>query len=424
MFLIIGIIVFVGAFYLIISEKLPSPYATLGAGLLMALVGILNEEEMLEAIGHRLEIIFLLVAMMIIVWIISETGLFQWFAIKVAQAVRGNPMALIAILSIVTAVFSAFLDNVTTILLMAPVSILLAKQLELSAFPFLMAEVMGANIGGAATLIGDPTQLIIGSEGNLSFNDFLMNTAPLALIVLCSLIITVYLLYRKELIVSNELKARIMELDPSRTLKDVKLLKKALIVFGIVILGFVLNNFINKGLAVISLSGAVVLMILAKKTPHDAFKAVEWDTLFFFIGLFIMVKGLENIKIIEYVGEELVKLTEGRFKLASLLLMWISAMFASILGNVATATTFSQIVHFLEPHFSGMNTQALWWALSFGACLGGNLTILGAATNVVAVSVGDKAGLKIGFLKFMKFSGIIVLESLILASIYMWIRYL
>lgn len=424
MFLIIGIIVFVGAFYLIISEKLPSPYATLGAGLLMALVGILNEEEMLEAIGHRLEIIFLLVAMMIIVWIISETGLFQWFAIKVAQAVRGNPMALIAILSIVTAVFSAFLDNVTTILLMAPVSILLAKQLELSAFPFLMAEVMGANIGGAATLIGDPTQLIIGSEGNLSFNDFLMNTAPLALIVLCSLIVTVYLLYRKELIVSNELKARIMELDPSRTLKDVKLLKKALIVFGIVILGFVLNNFINKGLAVISLSGAVVLMILAKKTPHDAFKAVEWDTLFFFIGLFIMVKGLENIKIIEYVGEELVKLTEGRFKLASLLLMWISAMFASILGNVATATTFSQIVHFLEPHFSGMNTQALWWALSFGACLGGNLTILGAATNVVAVSVGDKAGLKIGFLKFMKFSGIIVLESLILASIYMWIRYL
>lgn len=424
MFLIIGIIVFVGAFYLIISEKLPSPYATLGSGLLMALVGILNEEEMLEAIGHRLEIIFLLVAMMIIVWIISETGLFQWFAIKVAQGVRGNPMALIAILSIVTAVFSAFLDNVTTILLMAPVSILLAKQLELSAFPFLMAEVMGANIGGAATLIGDPTQLIIGSEGKLGFNDFLMNTAPLALIALAFLIITVYFLYRKELIVSNELKARIMELDPSRTLKDVKLLKKALIVFGIVILGFVLNNFINKGLAVISLSGAVVLMILAKKTPHDAFKAVEWDTLFFFIGLFIMVKGLENIKIIEYVGEELVKLTEGRFKLASLLLMWISAMFASILGNVATATTFSQIVHFLEPHFSGMNTRALWWALSFGACLGGNLTILGAATNVVAVSVGDKAGLKIGFVQFMKFSAIIVLESLILASIYIWIRYL
>ena len=423
MLLVFGLLIFILAFYFIISEKLPSPYATLGAGLLMAMVGIMNEEEMLEAIAGRLEVIFLLVAMMIIVWIISETGFFQWFAIRVAQMVRGNPIALIAILSIVTAVCSAFLDNVTTILLMAPVSILLAKQLELSAFPFLMAEVMGANIGGTATLIGDPTQLIIGSEGNLGFNDFIINTAPLALIALAFLIITVYFGYRKELVVSNELKARIMELDPSRSLKDRKLLKKALIIFGMVILGFILNNFINKGLAVISLSGAVVLMIVAKKTPHEAFKAVEWDTLFFFIGLFIMVKGLENINIIEMVGEKLIHLTEGRFKLATMLVMWVSAAFASILGNVATATTFSQIVHFMEPHFTGVNTQILWWALSFGACLGGNLTILGAATNVVAVSVGDKAGMKIGFLDFMKFSGIIVLQSLLLASAYMLVRY-
>lgn len=423
MLLVFGLLIFILAFYFIISEKLPSPYATLGAGLLMVMVGIMNEEEMLEAIAGRLEVIFLLVAMMIIVWIISETGFFQWFAIRVAQLVRGNPIALIAILSIVTAVCSAFLDNVTTILLMAPVSILLAKQLELSAFPFLMAEVMGANIGGTATLIGDPTQLIIGSEGNLGFNDFIVNTAPLALVALAFLIITVYFGYRKELVVSNELKARIMELDPSRSLKDIKLLKKALIIFGIVILGFVLNNFINKGLAVISLSGAVVLMIVAKKTPHEAFKAVEWDTLFFFIGLFIMVKGLENIKIIEMVGEKLIHITEGRFKLATMLVMWVSAAFASILGNVATATTFSQIIHFMEPHFTGVNTQILWWALSFGACLGGNLTILGAATNVVAVSVGDKAGMKIGFLDFMKFSGIIVLQSLLLASAYILVRY-
>lgn len=423
MLLIFGLLIFILAFYFIISEKLPSPYATLGAGLLMAMAGIMNQEEMLEAISGRLEVILLLVAMMIIVWIISETGFFQWFAIKVAQLVRGNPIALIAILSIVTAVCSAFLDNVTTILLMAPVSILLAKQLELRVFPFLMAEVMGANIGGVATLIGDPTQLIIGSEGKLGFNDFIINTSPIAIIALIALILTVYFIYRKELVVSNELKARIMELDPSRSLKDIKLLKKALIIFGIVILGFILNNFINRGLAVISLSGAVVLMIVAKKTPHEAFKAVEWDTLFFFIGLFIMVKGLENIKIIEIVGKKLIHITEGHFKLATMLIMWVSAAFASILGNVATATTFSQIIHFMEPHFIGANTQILWWALSFGACLGGNLTILGAATNVVAVSAGEKAGIKIGFLDFMKFSGIIVLQSLLLASAYMFTRY-
>ena len=204
-FLVTGIIAFISAFYFIITEKLPSTYATMGAGLLMALIGILNEEDMLEAISGRLEVIFLLVAMMIIVWIISETGFFQYFAIKVAQLVRGNPVALIAILAVVTAFCSAFLDNVTTILLMAPVSILLARQLELNSFPFLMAEVLGANIGGTATLIGDPTQLILGNEGNLSFNAFLANTAPLAIVALCVMILTVYVLYKKELVVSNEL---------------------------------------------------------------------------------------------------------------------------------------------------------------------------------------------------------------------------
>lgn len=422
-FLVTGIIAFISAFYFIITEKLPSTYATMGAGLLMALIGILNEEDMLEAISGRLEVIFLLVAMMIIVWIISETGFFQYFAIKVAQLVRGNPVALIAILSVVTAVCSAFLDNVTTILLMAPVSILLARQLELNSFPFLMAEVLGANIGGTATLIGDPTQLILGNEGNLSFNAFLANTAPLAIIALCVMILTVYVLYKKELVVSNELKARIMELDPSRSLKDIKTLKIALTVFGFVILGFILNNFIDKGLAVISLSGAILLMILTKKKPHDAFKAVEWETLFFFIGLFIMVKGMENIKIIDFVGNKLISITAGNFKMASLLIIWVSAAFASILGNVATATTFSQIIHLMEPHFAGFNTQVLWWSLSFGACLGANLTILGAATNVVAVSVGEKSGIKIGFVQFMKFTAIIVLECLVLASIYVSVRY-
>lgn len=422
-FLVAGIIAFISAFYFIITEKLPSTYATMGAGLLMALIGILNEEDMLEAISGRLEVIFLLVAMMIIVWIISETGFFQYFAIKVAQLVRGNPVALIAILSVVTAVCSAFLDNVTTILLMAPVSILLARQLELNSFPFLMAEVLGANIGGTATLIGDPTQLILGNEGNLSFNAFLVNTAPLAIIALCVMILTVYVLYKKELVVSNELKARIMELDPSRSLKDIKTLKIALTVFGFVILGFILNNFIDKGLAVISLSGAILLVILTKKKPHDVFKAVEWETLFFFIGLFIMVKGMENIKIIDFVGNKLISITAGNFKMASLLIIWVSAAFASILGNVATATTFSQIIHLMEPHFSGFNTQVLWWSLSLGACLGANLTILGAATNVVAVSVGEKSGIKIGFVQFMKFTAIIVLECLVLASIYVSVRY-
>lgn len=419
----IGMLIFLVTFYLIVTEKVPGALATLGGGLLMALVGIINEEQALEAVASRLEILFLLVGMMIIVHLISETGVFQWFAIKVAQFVKGNPFPLIILLSLVTALCSAFLDNVTTILLMAPVSILLANQLKIRPFPFLMAEIMAANIGGSASLIGDPTQLIIGNEGNLGFNAFLANTAPVSILALGALILTVYVLYRKELVVSRDLKAKIMELDPSRALKDQKLLKQALIVFSLVIIGFVLNNFIDKGLAIISLSGAAALLLIAKKKPEEAFKHVEWDTLFFFIGLFMLIEGVEKIHLIDMVGERMVEFTEGHAKLASLVILWVSSISTSVIGNVASAATFSKIVHFMIPHFEGIDQQVFWWALSFGTCLGGNLTILASATNVVAIAAGEKAGVKITFMEFLKFGFLIASQSLILASIYMMVRY-
>ena len=216
-YIIIGLVVFVSVFYLMITEKVPQAWATMIGGLIMALIGIINEEDALEAVSERLEILFLLIGMMIIVHLVSETGVFQWFAIKVAQLVRGEPFRLVVLLAVVTALCSAFLDNVTTILLMAPVSILLAKQLKLDPFPFVITEVMSANIGGLATLIGDPTQLIIGAEGNLGFNSFLLNTAPMSIIAMIILIANVYIIYGRHMVVSNELKARIMELDSSRS---------------------------------------------------------------------------------------------------------------------------------------------------------------------------------------------------------------
>jgi len=219
--LYIGILIFIVVFYCIITEKVPSSWATMAGGLLMTLIGITSQEQVLETIYNRLEVLFLLVGMMMIVLLISETGVFQWFAIKVAQLVRGEPFKLIILLACVTALCSAFLDNVTTILLMAPVSILLAKQLKLNPFPFVITEVMSANIGGLATLIGDPTQLIIGAEGKLTFNEFLFNTAPVAILSMISLLATVYFMYAKNMKVSNELKAKIMELDSSRSLKDI-----------------------------------------------------------------------------------------------------------------------------------------------------------------------------------------------------------
>ena len=423
-YMAVGIAIFFIVFYLMITEKVPGPWATMIGGLIMALVGIINEEDALEAISERLEILFLLIGMMIIVHLVSETGVFQWFAIKVAQLVRGEPFRLVVLLAIVTALCSAFLDNVTTILLMAPVSILLAKQLRLDPFPFIITEVMSANIGGLATLIGDPTQLIIGAEGNLGFNEFLLNTAPVAVLSMILLITNVYLIYGKNMKVSNELKARVMELDSSRSLKDPVLLKAA-VIFALVLIGFILNNFINKGLAIISLSGAIFLVVITKRKPKEIFENVEWETLFFFIGLFMMIRGIENLNIINIVGDKLIKITSGKFDMAVFAVTWLSAGFTSIIGNVANAATISKILGVMIPTFEKIGeTKAFWWALSFGSCLGGNITMLGSATNVVAVGAAAKAGCKIDFFKFFKFGGLIAFQTLILASVYLYVRYM
>ena len=424
-YLTIGVLIFIVTFYFIITEKISSAWATMLGGLVMALIGILNEEQALKAIYERLEILLLLIGMMMMVHIISETGVFQWFAIKVAQFTKGEPFRLIVMLSLITALCSAFLDNVTTILLMAPISILLANELRIDPFPFVMTDIMSANIGGLATLIGDPTQLIIGSEGELGFNAFLANTAPMAIISMMILLGNVYFFYCRKMHISRDLKIRIMEIDSSRSLKDIEVLKVSMIIFLMVLIGFVLNNFINKGLAIIALSGAIFLVVLTKKEPKEILVNVEWETLFFFIGLFMMITGIENLHIIDFIGNKLADFTKGNFKLALISITWLSGMFTSVIGNVANAATVSKIVNVMLPTFQGQdNLNALWWALSFGSCLGGNLTILASATNVVAVAASKKAGCKIDFFKFFKFGGLIAFQTLILASVYLYVRYM
>ena len=423
-YLTIGVLIFIVTFYFIITEKISSAWATMLGGLVMALIGILNEEQALKAIYERLEILLLLIGMMMMVHIISETGVFQWFAIKVAQFTKGEPFRLIVMLSLITALCSAFLDNVTTILLMAPISILLANELRIDPFPFVMTEIMSANIGGLATLIGDPTQLIIGSEGELGFNAFLTNTAPMAIISMIILLGNVYFFYCRKMHISRDLKIRIMEIDSSRSLKDIEVLKVSMIIFSMVLIGFVLNNFINKGLAIIALSGAIFLVVLTKKEPKEILVNVEWETLFFFIGLFMMITGIENLHIIDFIGNKLADFTKGNFKLALISITWLSGMFTSVIGNVANAATVSKIVNVMLPTFQGQdNLNALWWALSFGSCLGGNLTILASATNVVAVAASKKAGCKIDFVKFLKFGASISVQTLLVATIYLLVRY-
>lgn len=420
--LVLGITIFIVTFYFIISEKYPKSVVAIIGGGLMVVSGIIDEEQALETVGYNLEVIFLLVGMMMIVEIMSETGVFQWVAIKIAQAVKGDPVKILVFLSIVTAFFSAVLDNVTTILLVVPVTIFLAKRLEVDPEPFVLLQIFMSNIGGTATMIGDPPNLIIASLGGIGFNDFIINLTPIILINTVVLLGSAALYFKKRMVVSRELKLSIMELDLKRTIKDKKLLTQSMVLFFIVIIGFLTNSITNIGLAVIAILGSVILIFISKKNPEEIFAKIEWETLFFFGGLFVLVEGVENLGIIKALGEHILNITKGNLEMTSSLILIISTVLSPIVGSIPHTLSFGKIIAEIIPGYQG-NIEVLWWALSLGACLGGNMTIVGAAANIVGSSVAKKVGIEISFKEFFKWGSIVVLQSTILSLIYIYVRY-
>ena len=429
---ITGLIIFILTYVLIISEKLPDAVSAMLGGLAMIMFGVINDKQALDAI--ELDVVFLLAGMMIVVHIMSETGVFQWVAIKIAKFVKGEPFPLMLLLVLITAVFSALLDNVTTILLIAPVSILLAEQLEIDAIPFLIAEAIASNIGGTATLIGDPPNILIGTAANLSFNDFLFNLGPIVVINLIFLFITFWFMFGRKLRVSRDLKARIMELDTKRALKDEKLLKKSGIIMILILIGFLTHGITHVGPSIISMTGAVVLMAITKKDPEEIFKVVEWKTLFFFIGLFMMVEGVVEIGFIKMMADKALEITKGDLATTSVILLWLSAIASSIVNNIPyTATLIPMLngdgglitrIATNSAYTTEMVKYALWWSLALGTCFGGNATLIGASANVVAAGIAEKSGRKISFMRFTKYGLIIMIQSMILATLYVWFRYL
>ncbi|WP_163470019.1 ArsB/NhaD family transporter [Fusobacterium sp. IOR10] len=422
LYMILGILTFTITFYFIITEKYPKSLVTIIGASFMIIINILDEETALETIGYNLEVLILLMGMMMIVEIMSETGIFQWIAIKLAQVSKGDPIKILIFLSLVTAFFSALLDNVTTILLIVPITIFLAKKLHLDPKPFILVQIFMSNIGGTATMIGDPPNLIIASLSDKNFNDFIINLAPIILINIFVLLFSVSFFLRKKLIVSRELRASIMELDTSRIITDKKLLLKSVTIFILVILGFLTNSFSQIGLAIIAILGSTILVLISKKKPEEVFSKIEWDTLFFFGALFVLVQGLEELGIIEYIGSYVVAFTKGDLKLTSSLLIIISGLLSPIVGSVPLSLSFGKLVSSIIPNYTG-NTESLWWALSLGCCLGGNMTIVGAAANMVGTSVSKKVGIEITFKEFFKWGLFIVLQSIILSLIYIYLRY-
>ena len=309
---ILGIGIFLFTYYLIITEKIPHTLSALLGGILMVLLKILPSEKAFHSID--LNVIFLLIGMMVIVHITSESGLFQWIAIKIAKAVKGEPFPLMFLLMVITAIFSALLDNVTTILLLGPVTILIAEQLDIDSIPFLISEVIASNIGGTATLIGDPPNILIGSAAKLSFNEFLINLSPIAIIILIVTIINFKFIFGKKMIVSRDSKARIMELEAERALRDKKLMITSLIIIFFVFIGFLTHSITHIEPSFIAFGGAIILMILTKKDVEAVFTNLEWKTLFFFMGLFIMVEGVVEIGAIEILADKALNLTGGNLQ--------------------------------------------------------------------------------------------------------------
>jgi len=420
--LVAGLIVFILTFYFIIFGKYPKSLVTIIGATLMVLLRILNQEEAIEAFAKNFEIILLLMGMMMVVEVMSESGIFQWLAIKVAQIAKGDPVKILILLSLVTALCSAFLDNVTTILLIVPIAILLAKKLKIDPFPYVIIQIFACNIGGTATMIGDPPNLIIASMGKLSFNDFLIHVAPLAIINLICAIVTAYFLFGKHMEVSHELRASIMDLEPNRSITDKNLMIKSCVLFVIVLIGFLTNMVSNIGLAVIAISAAAFLLLISKKDPEEIYKKIEWETLFFFGGLFIIIDGVEKLGVMEIIGKQIINFTNGDLKLTAYTTVIMSSFLSPILGSIPYTLSFGKIIQGIVPTF-GTNGNLLWWALSLGACLGGNMTMIGAPANIVGVSIAEKADVKITFGQFFKYGIIMVGESIIVSLLYIYLRY-
>ena len=418
--MLLAIIIFCLAYILIILEKFPiSVLAMLGA-VIMVMTGVLGAEEAFRAID--LNVIFLLVGMMIMVSILAETGLFEWIAIKATQLVKGEPIPLLVLLMLATAVFSAFLDNVTTILLIVPVTIVMLENLKLDTKPFIIGEILASNIGGTATLIGDPPNILIGSEAGFSFNDFIINLGPVIIINLIVTIFLLYFFYCRKLKVSRELKAHIMELSPDRALKDKKLMYQSLVILLLVIAGFVSHEITHIEPSIIALAGAMALILVSKKEPEEIFEKVEWPTLFFFMGLFIMVEGLVEVGVIQMLAEATLSLTKGDFQKTALFIGILSSSVSPIIDNIPYTTTMLPLIKNLETAFP--NVDALWWSLALGACLGGNATLIGASANVVAANISKKNGKVISFIEYLKYGLPLTFVTIVIAMIYLNFRYL
>jgi len=425
-------ILFVATYALIISEKVNrAVVAGLGASLMIAL-GVLNQQTAVSGIDFNT--LGLLTGMMVIVAITRGSGVFQYVAVWSAKKVKASPWGILFMLSLVTAVFSSLLDNVTTVLLIAPVTLLICQELKIEPYPFLFAEIFASNIGGTATLIGDPPNIMIGSAVGLSFNDFLFNLAPITPLILAITLGIIYLVWGRNLHASAEARERIMKFKEREAITNTKLLKQSLFVLALVIAGFVLAHPLQLEPATIAMFGAALLLFLSNlkndaeeqsEQVNKIFAGVEWITIFFFIGLFIAVKGIEEAGVLRILADLVINYTGADMTVTALTILWVSAIASAVVDNIPFVATMIPLIKSMAPTFGGAeNLMPLWWSLALGACLGGNGSLVGASANLIVAGFAERAGHRIQFLKFMLMAFPMMLLSIGIASVYVYFRFL
>jgi Na+/H+ antiporter NhaD/arsenite permease-like protein len=428
--------IFLIAYAIIVSEKIHKTIvAIFGAGLMLVLK-ILQQHEAFHAeeFGIDWNVIFLLISMMVIINLMRPTGIFEYIAIKSAKLGKGEPFRILAIFAIVTAVLSAFLDNVTTVLLIVPVTILIADALQVDAMPYLISCVLASNIGGTATLIGDPPNIMIASKAHLDFMAFIYHLSPVIIVTMVFYIFVIKLIWGKKLKTKDELKKRIMAMNENEAIKDPVMLKKSLFVLAVVLTGFVLHGMLHFQPATVALFGAGLLLLLSKThEPHHVLAEVEWPTIFFFMGLFVIIGGIVKVGLIKWMSMEVLAVTQGNMLATSMVVMWFSAFASAFVDNIPYVATMNPLIidmaRQMWPDLSGVQLLhhadliPLWWSLALGACLGGNGTAIGASANVIVVGMSEKMGRRISFGKFMLYGMPIMVLTVAISTVYVWLRY-
>lgn len=416
---IAAVVIFLVVIVAIMTEKVHRAVAATAGAVLLLLFGILNVDSAVSYIDFNT--IGVLIGMMLFVAVVKNSGIFEFIAIKSAKLAKGDPWHIMVQFIVITAVLSAFLDNVTTVLLIGPMTIAITQILKINPVPFLMTQIMASNIGGTATLIGDPPNIMIGSAAGLSFVDFILNTGVTSVIVLIVMIICFRFLYGKQLVVDAEKTKLIMELDEAKTIKDHSLMMKSIVMIALVVVGFVTHSSLGIESCVVALTAAAVMLLIGKQDAEDIIANVEWATIVFFVGLFIVVGGLQETGIIGMLAQALIDVTHGDVFITMLLLLWLSAIFSAFLDNIPFVATLIPMIITMSQ--SGVDVTPLWWAISLGACLGGNGSLIGASANVVLSGISNKNGYPITFMSYLKVGFPLMIVSIILATGFLLIRY-